>query len=522
MQEHAASPGPAGVPGLGAVIARNAAFTVAGRLFFLVGWAAVTPFMLSSLGPDRFAIWALFFALNGYFATFDLGIAQALLKFVAEFSARGDQRSIRGAMTLGALTYAALTLPMVAAFVLLQGPILTAIHVPPALWAEAGFCLVGMAVALAASNLVGVLTAVLNGFQRMDLTNRIQLVVTGLQLGGVIAVLSAGYGLRGLVAVAGVAAVLTGVLSWRELRRVAPETRFDASAIDPAIRRRMFDYSAALQIINFGTFFQFQLDKFLLAHFRGLTEVTPFELAYRLALAAWVVPMLVLPPIVPAVSHLGSLADRERIARLYARASRILAAISVPIGIFTIVSAPAMVTAWLGPGHGAAAVYLSAMAGFLMLTILTGVGTMVCRGLGQPWVEAMYHGLGTVVHLGLSLWLVPRWGGSGVVVALLVSAVISVVWFLGRFHRQIGEPNGAWIREALGFPVLASLVAGAIVLAFTGGLPGIPAGRGAALLEVARNGAVFAVVVTAAYIALKVVTVEELKSLRGRVASARG
>ena len=164
--------------GLGGVIARNAAFNVAGRMVFLFAWAAVTPYMLHVLGEERFAIWALFFALSGYFATFDLGISQAMMKFVAQFWAEGNERALRGIVTLGTTVYIVLIIPVVTLLALMREPILDAIHTPAGLRAEAGVSLVGMAVVLGATNLVAVLTAVLAGRQRLDITSRISLLVT--------------------------------------------------------------------------------------------------------------------------------------------------------------------------------------------------------------------------------------------------------------------------------------------------------------------------------------------------------
>jgi hypothetical protein len=42
-----------------------------------------TPFVLRQLGAERFGIWSLFFAFNGYLASFDLGIGNTLLRFIA-------------------------------------------------------------------------------------------------------------------------------------------------------------------------------------------------------------------------------------------------------------------------------------------------------------------------------------------------------------------------------------------------------------------------------------------------------
>jgi O-antigen/teichoic acid export membrane protein len=504
---------------LGAIIARNAVFTVAGRMFFLVAWAAVTPYMLHMLGENRFAIWALFFALSGYFATFDLGLSQALVKFVAQFSAAGDARALRAVVTLGTLVYAALTAPVVVVLAAFQRPVLDLIHTPAAIRAEAGFSLVGMAVVLGLNNLVGVMTAVLTGRQRMDVTNRIILGVTALQVVGAVAVLAAGWGLRGLVVSFGAGVLLSGLLSWRAMRAIEPGARFDPSALDRRLLRELLHFSAALQITNLGTFLQFQLDKFLLAHFVSLAVVTRYELAYRLAFAAWAVPSLLLPPLVPAVSHLGSTAEQGRILRLYARASRYLAAASFPIAAFVIVAAPALVTGWLGPGYPEAAWATAGLIGFLLFTILTGVGTAVCRGIGEPWMEARYHILGTAVHLALSLLLVPRYGLAGALGALGASGVVAVTYFLWRFHVRIGEPVSRWIRDVVAVPALASAAAAALALAWRGGWWTMPAGRAAALVDLGRVAVVFVVVIGVGYFAGRTVTLGELRGLRSGLTS---
>src|SRR5439155_21131179 len=130
---------------LGRAIARNTLWTIGARLVFLLGWALITPWMLKSLGPDRFAVWALLFALSGYFATFDLGLSQALVRFVAEFAARGDVRALRGLVTLAALLYSVLAALGVAALALAQGPLLALVHTPESLRAEAAWAAIAMA-----------------------------------------------------------------------------------------------------------------------------------------------------------------------------------------------------------------------------------------------------------------------------------------------------------------------------------------------------------------------------------------
>jgi len=504
-------------------MARNAVFSLIGRITYLIAWALVTPYMLRVLGEQRFAIWALFFALSGYYITFDFGLSQALVKFVAQFAANRDMPAMRAIVTLGTLLYAALTLLIVVGLAVWQQPILGALSVPTALRAEAGWCLVAMGIVLGAANLVGVMTAVITGHQRMDVTNRITLIVTFIQVAGAVAVLALGWGLKGLVLNAGLAMLITGMLSWRAVRQLEPDLHLDFSSVSLAMLRQLAHFGGALQISNLGYFLQFQLDKVLLAHFVSLSFVTHFELAFRLSSSVWALPLLPLAPLVPAVAVLSSLADRDRILRLYRRASRYLYAVAFPIAAFVIVTAPALVTAWLGPGFPQVAFATAWMTFFLLVTVLTAVGNLMFRGMGTPWNEARYYVVGTLAHLVLSLWLVPRFGLNGALVSVIVSGVVSVAYFVVSFHPRIGDPIGRWAAETLAVPSGLSLAAGLLCLLWRGGQWNtMPDGRAEAWLQIAQAAAVFTVVIGLGYALTRYITVQEIRDFKRGVLVAPG
>ena len=504
--------------GLGGVIARNAVFNVAGRLVFLFAWALATPYMLHVLGEERFAIWALFFALSGYFATFDLGISQSLMKFVAQYWAEGNERALRGIVTLGTTVYIVLIIPIVTLLVLLRDPILDAIHTPAALRAEAGASLVGMAVVLGATNLVAVLTAVLAGRQRLDVASRISLIVTFLQVGGAILVLSLGWGLVGLVFSTGIGVLVSGILSWRAVRDIDEGFRFDFAAIELGMLKRLLRFSFALQITNIGSFLQFQLDKILLAHYATFAVVTRYELATRLTVAAWAIPYLVLVPLVPAAAELNSQDDMERIVRLYRRASRYLFVVAVPIAAFEIACAPGLVTLWLGPGYREVAVTTVFMILFMVIITATGVGTAISRGIGEPWMEARYHMMGAATHIALSLWLVPRYGLRGSLFALVASGAISSAFFLAQLHSRLRESTPRWLVATTGIPIVVSAVAAVVLVPWASGWNQPFVSRSEAM-RVLAAGAVFAVTIFAGYFATRHVTLSELRQLGGLMRS---
>src|SRR4029078_13074594 len=96
--------------------------------------------------------------------------------------------------------------------------------------------------------------------------------------------------------------------------------------------------------------------------------------------------------------------------------------------------------AWLGPGHGDAALAAQALAAMLGLNILTGVGTAVARGMGRPWMEVRYQIIGMVSHLVLALILIPRLGYRGGLIAMVVGTTLGSFYFVWIFHRFLRDP----------------------------------------------------------------------------------
>ena len=510
-----AAKGSASTVRLEPLIARNTLLNVVTRVASLVGWVAVAPFILARLGPERFGFWSILTVISGLYLTFDFGLSQALTKFVAEFRATGDARSLRGTATLAALFFLGMSAVWIGGVVAARNPLLAFFRVGPALHAEAFDALLAAAVVYALMNLWTFLGAVLTGLHRMDVTNVIALGVTTLQVGGVVVVLHAGGGLRELLLSNGVAFGLGALVTGLAVRRLAPEIRFDWRAPSRALWTRMTRYSAALQTVNVGVLVQFQLPKILFVRLLSLAAAGSYELGYRVALAAWTIPQLTVPPLLPAVSHLDAAGDYERIRRLYRRASRYLLALAYPAAAGLAALSSFLFAAWLGPGHGDSARAAAALAAVLFVNVLTTAGSVVVRGIGKPGIEARYHLLAMSLHLPLGIVLVRALGFNGGLLAVFVAITAGTIDFLVRLHRQLGEPLGRFLREIVLPPALISVVSGAvaawIAAAIAGGFE--PADRTRALWSLAAGATVFGTACAGCFVVTRYVTWNELRDV---------
>lgn len=504
-------------PPLDAQIARGSVFSVVARGAYVVGWVLLAPYMLATLGPDRFGLWSLITVVSGLYMTLDFGLSSALTRFVAGFRANGDAAALRRVFTLGTLVYALLSLCFVVAVVLLRDPLVGAMRMAPGVEAEARAAIVVAVVGYGVLNLYMLMASVLSGLQRMDLWNQVAIGVTTLQLAGVYVVLQLGGGVVALVVNTSVAVLLGAIACRVIIRRLAPEIRLERAPLDVTLLRRLLRYGAALQVINLAVLVQFQLDKVLFGAFLSLAAVTSYELGFRVVTAFWAVPALMLPPLLPAVAHIDTEGDRERIVRLYRRASRYVLAVAFPIAAGVIALAPVLFFAWLGPGQQDAARVAAALAAMLAVNILTGVGTAVGRGIERPGMEVRYQVASMVLHVAMSLILIPRFGFAGGLWALFLSTSAASLYFVWQFHRFIGDPLGRFAWTILARPALAAAAAGAAAWWVAGASdPGLEAWtRADALLRMAAGAGVLALLAAALMLVTRYVSPGEIRELAG-------
>ncbi len=480
---------------MAAVLVRNVIANVFGRGTSILAWLLLTPWVLAHLGPERFGFWSLLSTVTTTALLMDLGIGSAVTKYVAEYggTARAVERD--GAWTAGVLVALGLATVWASAAWFGRDLLLDFAHVDPAWRAEAHRAAGTMAFAAAFGLLALVPAAALAGVHRLDLANRVSLGATLLQVAVSIAVLRAGWGLEGLMW-----ALLTGSLTacvagLLVLRHVAPGLRFDGRAASARRWSEQVRFSAALQIISLGVLFQFQLPKFALARWSGLASVGEFELAYRVAFAAWSLPSLLLPPLLPAFAELAAQERWDAAWALYRRSGRYLLALALPLAALIAALAQVFYVAWLGPTHRDAGLALTALASLLGFNVLTSVGCLFGRAIGKPWMEARYQLFALVLHAALLVWLVPRMGLRGGLLAMLVSGVLGTLQYLWVFHRTLARPIRGFIAEVAGAPVLVACVGGGVAWAVGRVMLGtVDTSRPHALLALAAGGAVGAVV----------------------------
>ena len=482
---------------LGRQLASNTLHAVSGRLAMLLVWLVLVPRILRALGPERFAIWSLFFALTGYLGAFDFGLTQGTLRHVSAARAGGREGEGGSFATLAALGFLGLGLVWLAIALCWSNTLLGMVGVPPELWETARFVMLAGTAVFVLAGLANLMQAVLQAYDRFDLANFITITIAVQQAIGIVVVLGAGWGVEGLVMNTGLGWLIGVVAGAQQIRRVARGFHWSSPARGMTRFGEAVRFGSPLQISNACAVAHVQLDKFLLARLVALAAVTPYELGSRVVMAAFAIPQLLVLAVLPVASALHALQDPGRLAELYRRGNRYVLTSAAVAMAATLGASGRLYLVWLGPGHAEATLALRGLTFTAVAALAAGIGVAVARGIGRTDLEAWSSVTVIAIHLGLSLWLVPVWGLAGALVAIFVSSVVGTIVLVWRLAGVLEWPRFGTLLEPLGIPLLAAGCGTGLAWVVDRALPGgSGAGEWAALAAVAASGALGAAAVS--------------------------
>jgi O-antigen/teichoic acid export membrane protein len=245
------------------------------------------------------------------------------------------------------------------------------------------------------------------------------------------------------------------------LARVVPEFRWRGARSSLIHAREALAFGGPMQLASLMAVVHIQADKFLLPVFVTLAAVTPYELGSRVLGSVMAFPQLLLLAVLPAAAALHAAGESGRLRELYQRGDRyVLTATAVALAVL-IGSADRLYATWLGPGHADAALVLRGLALAAGFVLATGMASVTARAVGRTDLEAWFGGISVVLHVVLSVILLPRFGLPGTLVAVFVANLAGSLVFLLMVSRTVGWPAWEVLAKPHGVPALATLAGAA-------------------------------------------------------------
>ncbi|MGD0568393.1 MAG: polysaccharide biosynthesis C-terminal domain-containing protein [Candidatus Sulfotelmatobacter sp.] len=470
-------------------IVRGVVFSLVRKLLSGPIFLLVVPFILHRVGAAGYGTWSIIGAIIGLSWFLDLGLSDSVTKHIAEHRGSGDLSQLRRFANASSAVYLVLT--TVALFLLwlfsraiiaglFRGPDAPSLPAILSLWPLL-LAIVGIDL------LTKPFMSAINGCQRFDLSNLLLFSANASNVLLTVIFLSFGGNLRGLMWATLLSTLLTLLLSIGVARHLLPSVIPNPLACDFATVRGLCAFSLGLYAGSIMTTIQGQAEKIYLARFLGVVPVGWYNMASEAASKVRRMPDLLLGPVMAATSELDATRSWRKISELHFRAHKYLAVTTIPLVVFAIVSARALVVLWLGPKMSIIAFPFALL---LIGNLFPQVGAptyfvLVGRGILRPSVYAAV--IASVLNVVLSLVFIWRWGFAGAVWGSVIPMIVSNVCFFIMARPYFEGTLYEVLQRAYLKPILCASAAAAVM-----SIANVQARH--LWLEILSGGAIFAIV----------------------------
>lgn len=394
---------------------------------------AFIPAIVAGLGHARFGILSLAWVFINSIGILDLGIGRALTRFLAVRTEPDPAREAAIVWTSLSVLFA-LGAAAGAAIFALADPLAARVgHGDAALGAEAAAALRVLALSVPAVMLSSGLRGVLEAFGRFDLTNRVSIPVTLLNLALPAA----------LLRLAG-ASLLTVVWTLVLLRAAGTLAllRSVVGAV-PSLRRPRLRLSGLRAVLAFGGWVTVsylpgplfaQAERYFLGAFAALSAVAFFATPADVLTRVTVIPGAVLQVLFPVLAQTID-RDRRRAALVADRALLVIAAAVFPALAVLVAIAPEALRLWVGPEFAAHATAARLVALATLMSSLDWLAFSVVQSAGHASWTGKLRAIEVPIYLLLAAALIRARGVEGAALAVLLRSAVdgaALVWMAGR------------------------------------------------------------------------------------------
>ncbi len=441
----------------------NALFSVVSSLLPLLLSFIFWPYIVGSLGEASYGVFALVSSVVGYFALLDLGLGNAVVKYVAEYTGKEDRERTGEVIGVAASVFMVAGLIGVILILTIAKALATQLlKIPPELVTVAyhAFCIASLGFFLTMQ--LTLFTSITNGLNRYDISSCLTAILGVLSTVGAVLLLWMGFRLIHLVAFNVVALLLILLVASVIVRRLLPREihfrfRLKKDTLKPILHFGMYTMlSRVTDVISR------QVNLLVIGALIGVDSVTyyyiPATILNRLTNLIGRTGMVVFP----AISELQGQNRPDTIRDLYLTSTRIILSFSTAFTVSLLVFGIRFLKLWMSPEfaeHSGLVLVLITLGVFM--NQWSNIPTHVVNGLGRPKIS----GLTAISYALLFLILmIPGaiYGGIiGVAIAQLLATVVVIPFFICYVNCTVLDiPLIRLLKESY----LRPLMAGGIVL----------------------------------------------------------
>ncbi|MDG6220371.1 MAG: oligosaccharide flippase family protein [Candidatus Thermoplasmatota archaeon] len=415
------------MPSAKRVIARN---TIANTLITI--WSKgmaffLFPLIVSRVSIEGYGVWLMVGAITGYFGLFDFGVTGALVKYIAQYNAKGDKEMVNK-MVSSTFFFHLLVGAVIAGGLVVLGLFFENIFVmDPSLHYLARYIFFITAVASLTSWPMHSFGAVLPGLQRYDINAGLGFASSTINAGATIVILLMGYGLVELIFVQVLIATLMPVATIVIIQRLLPYLAIKRKYMDIGTLKKIFRFSSVLFLGQIATLIVYGTDTIVLGAFVGVGSIVLYSVARKLEEFAHFASGLPASALLPAATEMDALGKKATLQKLIFRGSKYKCAMILSVVVVIIMLADHIILFWMGSDYVRMTIHTQVFLSYWLLLAGWGITGSVLLAT-ERYRPMVYLNLGNAAfNIVLSLLLVHlliSYGEDYGILAVILGTVI--------------------------------------------------------------------------------------------------
>jgi len=403
------------------------------------------PVTVRGLGADAYGLLALVTALTGYLGLLEMGIAQAVVRYISYHRALGEGKTVVRIVLFALKWFVVVGVVGGLALFFSAGWLAhSVLHVPPQLW-DSGVTVLRLAgLNFALGMLVSVGLAVPQGFLRYDIAGGLNGLFGTVAAVGPAVIVMLGHGVVAVTAffvVANLCAVAVYIVIVVRLLRRLPMRE---ATPWPSVRRRALRFAAVTALTRIHTVVAAQTNRLVVGVAEGTAAAAYYQIPNMLSTRTNELLSRVAQVLFPTGAELLAREDDEGVRVLYLRSSRLFFLLNLSVTLAICVFARPLLDYWIDVAFAeAGTVALAVFTVTQSLNAVTMAASFLNLSSERPGVNLGFSLANSIINLVTVYPLTVRYGISGAALAGLLGAA-TVPLFMQYTHARILH-IGSWL-----------------------------------------------------------------------------
>ena len=434
-------------------LTNNVMSSIGAKVLYLLSRFMMPPVILTYITLEEYGIWSLTFMLIGYLGMGAFGVSNVYIRYVAAYTASGEQHRIGDLLSTGLLLVTAFGICCLVVIWISLPALLSSLSVPEESMNTAFWLVFGTVVIFMLELSIGAFAYVLTGLQRIVLHNRIWVTSFLLETALVIAFLVAGVGIMGLLYAFALRYLFSISASVWACFRAVPGLRLSPAGVNREHLGLFLRFGGVLQLSGLLGMFLRSVDRIIAGTFINVAAVGLFDVAQKFPIMWTSIPSSMNAALLPAATQMHTEGRQTDFENLYLSSIRQINLLTgFVMGFMAAFSTP-LITGWLGPNpdFALAPFILACFTLPYQLNVSTGPASSAFRAKGTPQCELIYPAIQIAL---VAIFIVSGFtffGANVFVIAAAISAavVLSALSYLAWSTRMLGLSQISLFKEAI-------------------------------------------------------------------------